>query len=148
MVRKARMTVIVGGVVAALTSGSTLNAAWDATREARANRNPQSQSAPADRSKLTVRVTPLIRLTRGEARGVVIVPRHADNRVLRVILESEDYYSLSDIQLDGEYAALSHNLSWRDLPPGSYRATVQVYGRTGMRTSTSIGSIDALQKDQ
>ena len=68
--------------------------------------------------------------------------------MLRVILESEDYYSLSDIQLDGEYAALSYPLSWRDLPPGSYCVTVQVYGPTGMRTSTSIGSIHAMQRDQ
>lgn len=148
MVRKARMKVIVSAVVAAVTCGSTLNAARDATPEARANRNPQSQSAPVDRSKLTVRVTPLVRFTRGEALGVVIVPRHADNRILRVILESEDYYTLSDIPLDGEYAALSHPLSWRDLPPGSYSVTVQVYGPTGMRTSTSIGSIHTLQTDR
>ena len=47
MVRKARMTVIVSAVVAAVTCGSTLNAARDATPEARANRNPQSQSAPS-----------------------------------------------------------------------------------------------------
>ena len=40
MVRKARMTVIVSGAVAALTCGSTLNAARDATREARADRDP------------------------------------------------------------------------------------------------------------
>jgi hypothetical protein len=40
--------------------------------------------------KLTVRVSPLVRLTRGDARGVVTVPRHADNRMLRVVLESED----------------------------------------------------------
>jgi hypothetical protein len=148
MVRKAHMTVIVSAVVAAVTCGSTLNAARDATREARAKRDPQSQSAPVDRSRLTIRVTPLVLLTRGEARGVVIVPRHEDNRMLRVILESEGYYSLSDIQLDGEYAALSYPLAWRDLPPGSYCATVQVYGPTGMRTSTSIGGIHEMQMDQ
>lgn len=148
MVRKARITVIVSGVVAALMCGSTLNAARVATHEARANRNSQSQSAPADQSRLTVRFTPLVRLTRGEARGMVIVPRHADNRVLRVILESQDYYSRSDIPLDGEDAALSYPLSWRDLPPGSYSVTVQVHGPTGMRTSTSIGNIHAIQKDQ
>jgi hypothetical protein len=148
MVRNARMTVIVSAVVAAVTCGSTLNAAPDATPELRARRDSQPQSAPADHSRLTVRVTPLVRLTRGDARGVVIVPRDADNRVLRVILESEDYYSRSDIQLDGEDAALSYPVSWRDLPPGSYCVTAQVYGRTGMRTSASIGSIDALQKDR
>jgi hypothetical protein len=148
MVRKARTTVIVSGVVAALTCGSTLNAAPDATREARAKRDSRSQGAPADDSRLTVRATALVLLTRGEARALVMVPRHADNRVLRVILESEDYYSVSDIQLDGEDAALSYPISWRDLPPGSYCVTVQVYGPTGMRTSTSTGSIHAFQKDR
>jgi len=49
MVMKARMTVIVSGAVAALTCGSTLNAARDATGEARADRDPQSQSAPVNR---------------------------------------------------------------------------------------------------
>jgi hypothetical protein len=148
MVRKARTTIVVSAVVAAVTCGSTLNAARDASPEARANRDSKSQSALVDRTNLTVRVTPLVRLTRGDAYGMVIVPRHADNRVLRVILESEDYYSLSDIPLDGEYAALSYPVSWRDLPPGSYCVTVQVYGPTGMRTSTSIGSTHTLQMDR
>lgn len=148
MVRKVRTTIIVSGVVAAFTCGAALNAAPGATRDARANRGSQSQSAPTDHSALTVRVTPLVLLTRGEARGLVIVPRHADNRVLRVILEADDYYSLSEIQLDGEDAALSYLTSWRDLPPGSYSVTVQVYGPTGMRTSTSVGNIHAIQKDQ
>jgi hypothetical protein len=68
--------------------------------------------------------------------------------VLRVILESEAYYSRSDIQLDGEDAALSYPVSWRDLPPGSYCVTVQVYGPTGMRKSTTVGSIDAMQRER
>ena len=89
MVMKARMTVIVSGAVAALTCGSTLNAARDATGEARADRDPQSQSAPVNRFKLTVCVTPLVHLTRGNARGVVVVPRHADSRLLRVIIEED-----------------------------------------------------------
>lgn len=148
MLRKARMTVIVSAVVAAGTSGSTLNAARDAAREAHATPDSQSRSAASDRSKLTVRVAPLVHVTRGDARGMVVVPRHADNRLLRVILESEHYYTLSDVQLDGEYAALSYPFWWRDLPPGSYCVTVQVYGPTGMRTSTSTGSIQPIQEDQ
>jgi len=96
--------------------------------------------AAGDTPKLTVRVAPLVRLTRGDAHGVVIVPRHADNRLLRVIIESDDYYSSSDIQLDGEDAPQNHLLYWRDLPPGFYSVTVRVYGTTGLRQSTSIHS--------
>jgi hypothetical protein len=69
----------------------------------------------------------------------VVVPRHADNRLLRVILESEDYYSRSDIQLDGQDAPQDYPLYWRDLPPGSYSVTIRVYGTAGLRGSTSIG---------
>ena len=96
---------------------------------------------------LTVRVTPLARLTRGDARGVVTVPRHADNRRLRVVLESEDYYTLSEVPLDGEDAAQNHLFYWRDLPPGS-SLTVQIYGATGLRDSTSIGNIHALPQER
>jgi len=148
MVKKARTTIIVSAVVAATTCGSTLNAARDASPEARSNRDPKSQNALVDRAKLTVRVTPLVRLNRGDAYGMVMVPRDPENRVLRVILESEDYFSLSDIPLDGEYAALSYPVSWRDLPPGSYRVTVQVYGPKGMRTSTTIGSMHTFEVDR
>jgi hypothetical protein len=78
-------------VVVTVTSGSMLHAARNVDRAASATHHTQ----PVDAPKLSVRVTPLVRLTRGEARGVATVPRHADNRVLRVILESEDYSSLS-----------------------------------------------------
>ena len=102
----------------------------------------------ADGPKLTVRVSPLVRLTRGDARGVVTVPRHADNRMLRVVLESEDYYTLSELPLDGEDAAQNHLFHWRDLPPGSYRVTVQIYSATGRRDFTSIGDINALPQQR
>ena len=100
----------------------------------------QLQTAAVDVPKLTVRVTRLVSLTRGDARGLVSVPPHVNNRVLRVILESEDYYRLSEMSLEGEDAPLSYPLYWRDLPPGSYCVTVQVYGTTGLRSATSIGS--------
>jgi hypothetical protein len=116
-------------------------------RPASTQHRAQSQTA-ADLPKLTVRVTPLVRLTQGDARGVVSVPRHAENRMLRVILESDDYYSLSDRQLDGDDAPLSHSFYWRDLAPGSYRVTVYVYGTDGLRSSTSIGSTASISVER
>jgi hypothetical protein len=107
----------------------------------------QLRTAAVDAPKLTVRVTPLVHLTRGDARGMVSVPRHLDNRVLRVIIESADYYSLSDVQLDGESAPQSHWFYWRDLAPGSYRVTVHVYGTDGLRGSTSIGRAESISQE-
>ena len=108
----------------------------------------QSVLSAVDFPKPTIRFTPLVRLTRGDAQGVVTVPRHADNRVLRVILESEDYYSLSEVQLDGVDAPLSHSFHWQSLPSGSYRVTVHVYGTDGLRSSTSTGSTDLISRER
>jgi hypothetical protein len=142
-----RAAVSVAGVAIIVAfSHPVLGAARDTHRPASATRLTQLPTAAVDVPKLTVRVTPLVRLTRGDARGVVSVPRHVNNRVLRVILESEDYYSLSEVQLDGEDAPQSHSLYWRDLPPGSYRVTVHVYGTDGLRGSTSIGSTESISE--
>ena len=134
------VSTIIAVAVGTATSDAMLTAAGANNHAANATRQTQQQAQPADRQKLSVRVTPLVRLIRGDARGMAIVPRHADNRLLRVILESEDYYRLSDTPLEGEDAPLTHPLYWRDLPPGSYCVTVQVYGTTGLRGSTSLGT--------
>ena len=139
-----RLRVVVAAVIVGLGSASVPDAlaspeGGQIERKASSSRERPPQERSADDSKLTVRVTPLVRMSRGEARGLVMVPRHSDNRVLRVILESEDYYSRSDIQLDGEEAARSHNLHWRSLPPGIYWVTVEVYGSTGLRDSAPSG---------
>jgi hypothetical protein len=127
-------------------SHPVFGAARDSRRRASAPGPVQLPTAPADDRKLTVHVTPLVRLTRGDARGVVSVPRHVDNRMLRVVLESPDYYSVSDVQLDGEKAPQSHSFDWRDLPPGFYRVTVYVYGTNGLRTSTSSGRSESIKE--
>src|SRR5262245_10097789 len=95
---------VVGIVGVALTmamSQPALSAARNTHRPAGATRAAQLATAAVDIPKLTVRLTPLVRLTRGDALAAVIVPRNADNRLLRVILESQDYYSLSEVPLDG-----------------------------------------------
>jgi hypothetical protein len=101
----------------------------------------QSEVKPAKVPSLMVRVTPLMVLAPSDARGVVVVPRHSDNRLLRIILESDDYYRSSDIQLHGADAAQNHLLYWRQLPPGSYRVSVELYGTTGLRDSIQAGTL-------
>ena len=138
---------VVRSVATVALTMAICNPVWATARD---TRHPAGathrQTAGGDMPKLTVRVTPLVRVSRGDAHGVVIVARHPNNRLLRVILESEDYYSLSEVQLDGEDAPQSHSFDWRDLPPGAYRVTVDVYGPDRLRDSTSIGSTALMTK--
>ena len=102
-----------------------------------------SREVLATETRLTVRVTPLMVLVGSDARGLITVPRHSENRLVRVILESVDYYSSSDVPLDGANAAQNHFFYWRQLPPGSYEVTVEVYGVTGLRESTRVHAPEA-----
>jgi hypothetical protein len=94
--------------------------------------------------KLTVRVSPLVRLTRGDARGVVTVPRHADNRMLRVVLESEDLLHPQRIAPSRRRRCSAEPSLLLGPAARSYRVTVQIYSATGLRDFTSIGDIHAL----
>jgi hypothetical protein len=132
---------VVVTLVAYLGSASISHASSARDRNATTEAGSPAAMKPAEAPRLLVRVAPLVVLSPSDARGLVVVPRHHDNRLLRVILESEDYYSSSDTQLNGADAAQNHLLHWRQLPPGSYRVSVEVYGSTGLRDFTQAGRV-------
>ena len=74
----------------------------------------------ASNSAVTARVTPPFSFSPSQVRALVQVPRHPDNRRLRIRIDSGSYYRSSDIQLDGDAAPKSHLLVWKSLPPGNY----------------------------
>ena len=78
---------------------------------------------------LTRRVVP----APGYLRSVIRVTPSADNRVLRVTIDSEDYYRSSEIQLDGASAPMSHFIDWKQMPAGTYELTATLIGSGGTR---------------
>ena len=90
-------------------------AALDASQQVRVRVSPQNSMAPAD---VVVYVT---------------VERSADNRLLRVSAESEDFFRSSEVSLEGEGSARNSILRFRELPSGEYDVTADVIGSTGQR---------------
>ncbi|MBI2834427.1 MAG: hypothetical protein HYX76_08375 [Acidobacteria bacterium] len=65
------------------------------------------------------------------------VPRHTDNRLLRVQVDNGDtFLRATDFQLDGEEAPIAYQVQWRDLPQGDYAVTAVVIGTQGIRGRT------------
>ena len=64
---------------------------------------------------------------------LVRVSPHADNRLLRVLIDGEQFTRSSDTQLDGVDAAKHHFFMWQSLPPGTYSIVATVYGPLGVR---------------
>jgi len=87
---------------------------------------------PASGAKLaypiTVRVTPAFGIEGSPVQAMVRVAPNAENRLLRITVDSENYFRSSDVELDGDNAAITHYLSMSSLPAGEYAFLAVVYG--------------------
>jgi hypothetical protein len=63
----------------------------------------------------------------------VTVEKNADNRLLRVTAESDEFFRSSEVQLEGEESARILILHFRDMPSGSYDVKADVVGSNGRR---------------
>ena len=92
-----------------------------------------SSQKPADDLSLIVprRIVP----APGYLRSVIRVTPSAENRALRVEIDSDDYFRSSEIQLDGASAPMSHFIDWKQMPPGMYAITATLIGSEGTRAT-------------
>lgn len=111
-------------------------------RSARADRYDSRLSAPTSIDKrdlalakqgVEVRLSARFALEQEVVRSLIRVAPHRDNRLLRVEIDSPDFFRSSDVQLEGDLAARNHFFSWKSLPPGSYELVVTVLGSQGPR---------------
>jgi hypothetical protein len=86
-----------------------------------------SSGVVASQNRIDVRVSPTVAMAPAYVRALVTIPREASNRLLRVSLDSGDFYRSSDLPLEGAQAAFSHQLTWRSVPSGLYVVTAELY---------------------
>lgn len=82
---------------------------------------------------LTLRMTPRFVSAPGYLRSLIRVVPNAENRLMRVEIDSAGYYRSSEIQLDGASAPMSHFMDWKEVPAGKYDLIVTVIGQSGTR---------------
>ena len=87
----------------------------------------------AGEGEVTVRLPAVMSHADSMVRAFIFIPRDADNRMLRVTLDSGEFYRSSDVPLEGDHAPQSHTLVWHKLPPGTYDVTVQLVGTMRIR---------------
>jgi hypothetical protein len=96
-------------------------------------RTAEGEGSSAKEKTVAVRLTPSVAFGPVDVRALVQVEPHPENRLLRITIDSAEYYRSTDIQLDGTDAAKSHFVTWPAVPPGSYVFMAIVYGSTGTR---------------
>jgi hypothetical protein len=95
-------------------------------------------TAEAQGQGVEVRVSSRFAVAQETVRSLVRVAPHPDNRLLRVAIDSPDFFRSSDVPLEGALAARNHFFAWKALPPGSYELVVIVMGADGPRTRRQL----------
>jgi hypothetical protein len=131
-----QLVVACGYAVAAQDAQRPSYARSSASREttaAHAGAPARAAVAQADKpgDELTLRLTPRFVSAPGYLRSLIRVVPNADNRVLRVEIDSAGYYRSSDIQLEGASAPMSHFVDWKEVPAGKYDLKVSVLDAGG-----------------
>jgi len=135
---RARTTVWSLVLLATVASGSAL-AQGVAKRttvqsyDARLHATGPVKTPPREEPMLQLRLTRKYTFSPGYVQSLIRVVPHPDNRLLRVTIDSADFYRSSDIELDGADAARSHFFNWTSLPAGHYDIVVTVFGSEGQR---------------
>ena len=119
-----KKTLVVAGIILLGSLGADASRADDTERPLRVRVSPTMAHAPAD---LFIYVS---------------VARRAENRLLRVTAESEDFFRSSDTQLDGEYSARVMVVRFRELPPGGYEIKAELIGSGGRTTDVAKRTVE------
>ena len=90
----------------------------------------------ADRP-VAIKVTPAVALAPAFLSIRITIESSAENRGLEVITESRDFFSSSQIQLDGEHAPRISVVNLEHMPAGTYEVTGILIGPRGTRATAS-----------
>jgi hypothetical protein len=92
-------------------------------------------------TRLRIEVSPRISNAPAQVRVRAIVTPNAENRGLRIVADSGDYFRSSYLTLDGDNASLVTETSFKNLPGGDYEISVTLVDMQGHATSMDRRSV-------
>jgi hypothetical protein len=80
---------------------------------------------------VSIKVNPTVSVAPALLAIRVNVEPQSENRALEIVLDSNDFYRLSRVQLDGDHAPTVSELKIDGVPAGNYQVTATVIGADG-----------------
>jgi hypothetical protein len=94
--------------------------------------------------KLAMRVSPAYSYEPASLTIHLSIEPDSDNRVVRVIAESVEFYRSSDIPLEGDRAPRTNVISYRGLPAGDYEVRGVLVGARGQERAMVSRAVTVL----
>ena len=92
--------------------------------------------------RIGLQVTPSVAFAPADLQVRASIPQDEENRALQIIAESHNFYSSSEIQLDGEKAPTSTTVEFRSVPVGLYSVKVVVKGTGGKELGSARTAVN------
>ena len=86
-------------------------------------------------TKLSIQASPAISLEPTDIVVTVRIERDPENRALEIAADSDGYFTKSVVQLDGEQAARTTQVTLKSVPGGDYEVSAVLRRRTGESTT-------------
>ena len=92
---------------------------------------------PAAGDRVRIAVSPAFSNAPSRLHVRVRLERNADNRMLVITADSEDFYRSSEVQLDGDESPATIELDFPEVPGGTYEVRAALIDNTGKECAAS-----------
>jgi hypothetical protein len=81
--------------------------------------------------RLAMSVSPAVSFAPARLVVRAVIAADGENRAVKVVAESGEFYRASEVELDGDRAPRTSMFEFRSLPPGDYQVTATLLGADG-----------------
>ena len=81
--------------------------------------------------RLAMSVSPAVSFAPAHLVVRAVIEADDENRAMKVVAESGDFYRASEVELDGDRAPRTNMFEFRSLPPGNYQVTATLLSADG-----------------
>ena len=94
--------------------------------------------------RISVHVTPSVAFAPADLQVRASIPADEENRALEIIAQSHNFYSSSEIRLDGDRAPQTTTVEFRSVPVGQYSVRVVVKGTSGKEIASARTEVNVV----
>jgi len=94
--------------------------------------------------KISLKASPEISFPPARLTVRTAIEPDADNRALEIVIDSQDFYRSSLIQLEGDQAPRTSVVEFRDVPRGDYEISARLLGQNGESLAVERRVVDVI----
>jgi hypothetical protein len=94
--------------------------------------------------RITMKVSPAVAFAPANLIVRAMIEADAHNRAVQIVAESVDFYRSSEVQLEGDKAARTSMIEFRNLPPGAYEVRALLFGSDGRQRAFARQQVNVI----